>query len=210
MRSAWLSASHNAFEEGGESIVLSLDLPAPLKFHKHEIDPNLFDPIMLQFLGRLQSLNESCGMLINTFEQLELEYLQHLRKQIGKVWSVGPALPPSSSGRASWGKMADIGEEQLLQWLESQNPSLVVYISFGSQTFLSEEQSKVLVCGLESREQPFIWAIKVSPKIELLLSDTPLDLSRTCLPEGFHEHTKNRWLGHCSFLFSHIHLWVLS
>ncbi|XP_057867581.2 UDP-glycosyltransferase 73C7-like [Cryptomeria japonica] len=133
-------------------------------------------------------------MLINTFEQLEPEYLQHLRKQIGNVWSVGPVLPPSSSGRASRGKMAGIGEEKLLQWLESQNPSSVVYISFGSQTFLSEEQSKALACGLETNEQPFIWAIKVSPKIEPLLSDTPLDLSCTCLPKGFHERMKNRGL----------------
>ncbi|GLJ07736.1 hypothetical protein SUGI_0073360 [Cryptomeria japonica] len=170
---------------------------------------------MLQFLGRLQSLNESCGMLINTFEQLEPEYLRHLRNRTGKkVWSVGPALPPNSPGRAPRGKMANIDEEELLQWLESQNPCSVVYISFGSQTFLSEEQSKALVCSLEASGQPFIWAIKVSPKIEPLSSDTPVDLPRTYLTEGFHERTKIEvWLygvGYHSFLFSCIYLWVLS
>ncbi|GLJ07726.1 hypothetical protein SUGI_0073260 [Cryptomeria japonica] len=90
--------------------------------------------------------------------------------------------------------MADIDEEELLQWLESQNPCSIVYISFGSRTFLSEEQSKALACGLEASGQPFIWAIKVSPKIEPLSSDTSVDLPRTYLTEGFHERTKNRGL----------------
>ncbi|GLJ07756.1 hypothetical protein SUGI_0073660 [Cryptomeria japonica] len=146
LRYAWISASHNALEKEGDSIVLSLDLPTPLRLHKHEIDTMLLDPFMLEVLERLQSLNQGEGMLINTYEQVEPEYLQHLRNLTGK------------------------------------------------KIFLTEEQSKALASGLEASGQPFIWAIKVSPKLEPRTSDTTDLLLRKYLPEGFLERTKNRGL----------------
>ncbi|GLJ07750.1 hypothetical protein SUGI_0073580 [Cryptomeria japonica] len=199
LNSAWLSASQNVLKQEGETLVLSLDLPAPMRLEKHEIDAGLFDPFMMSIIGRLQSLNQGSGMLVNTFEELEDDYLQHLRNLTGKmVWSIGPLLPRNCFGGAvkgsSRGKMADIGEEELVRFLDSQRSCSVVYISFGSQTFLTEEQSKALASGLEASGQPFIWAIKVSPKMESGTSDAPIDLARTYLPEGFLERTKNRGL----------------
>ncbi|GLJ07754.1 hypothetical protein SUGI_0073630 [Cryptomeria japonica] len=199
LRSAWLSSSHNALEKEGDTILLSLDLSTPLRLHKHEIDTMLFDPLMLEVIGRLKSLNQGGGMLINTYEQLEPEYLQHLGNLTGKkVWSIGPVLPSTCFGGvvkdSNRGKMVDISEDKLLQWLDSQSSCSVAYISFGSQIFLTEEQSKALASGLEASGQPFIWAIKVSPKFEPRTSDTADLLDRTYLPEGFQERTKNRGL----------------
>ncbi|KAH9312504.1 hypothetical protein KI387_027539 [Taxus chinensis] len=199
LHSAWLSASQNELEREGDSHLLSLELRTPLKLHKHEIDPMLFHPVMMDVIGRLQSVKEGWGMLVNTFEQLEPEYLQHLTKLTGKkVWSIGPVLPPACFGggvkSSARGKMADVSVEQLLQWLDSQSSCSVLYISFGSHTFLTKEQSKALACGLEASEQPFIWAVKVSPQIEPMTSNTASDLCSTYLPEGFQERTKNRGL----------------
>ncbi|GLJ07758.1 hypothetical protein SUGI_0073680 [Cryptomeria japonica] len=86
--------------------------------------------------------------------------------------------------------MVDNGEDKLLRWLDSQSSFSVAYVSFGSQAFLTEEQSKALAGGLEASEHPFIWAIKVSPEVEPRTSD----LARTYLPEGFQERTKKRGL----------------
>ncbi|GLJ07746.1 hypothetical protein SUGI_0073530 [Cryptomeria japonica] len=199
LHSAWLSSSRNVVEKEGESIVLSLDLPRTLRLDKHEIDPFLFEPSIIAFMGRLESVYESSGMLVNTFEQLEPEYLQQLRKRTGKkVWSIGPLLPANVFSGAvktsARGKMTDISEKELLEWLDSQSPSSVVYISFGSQVFLSEEQSKALASGLEATGQPFIWVIKACPKIEPGTSDRPLDPPCMYLPEGFKERTRNRGL----------------
>ncbi|XP_057844463.2 scopoletin glucosyltransferase-like [Cryptomeria japonica] len=197
--SAWLSASQSVLKKEGETLVLSLDLPAPVRLEKHEIDAGLFEPFMMEVIGRLQSLNQGSGILANTFEELEDDYLQHLRNLTGKmVWSIGPVLPPNCFGGpvkvSSRGKMADISEEDLVQFLDSQSSCSVVYISFGSQTFLSKEQSKALASGLEASGQPFVWAIKVSPKMNPSASDTPIDLARRYLPERFLERTKNRGL----------------
>ncbi|GLJ07743.1 hypothetical protein SUGI_0073450 [Cryptomeria japonica] len=87
-------------------------------------------------------------------------------------------------------------------WLEDHQVGMEVLVcvmhdmllGWNMETFLSEEQSKALVCGVEASGQPFIWAIKVSPKMEPRSSDTSLDLPRTYLPKGFHEHMKNRGL----------------
>jgi hypothetical protein len=137
-------------------------------------------------------------MLINTFEDLEASHLRHLRSLTGKpIWSIGPANPPTSAGKASRGKMADISEDELVRWLDSQRPSSVVYVSFGSQTFLSEQQTVALSRGLEASGQPFIWAIKVSPKLETTMVDTTAADAgvQAYLSYGFEDRMKNKGLG---------------
>jgi hypothetical protein len=136
-------------------------------------------------------------MLINTFEDLEPAYLSHMRSLTGKpIWSIGPVLPPSFAGKAGRGKMADISDDELVQWLDSQRPRSVVYVSFGSQAFLSERQTVALARGLEASGQPFLWAIKVIPKLEPKTADTTAaDGIQSHLPDGFQERMKNKGLG---------------
>ncbi|GLJ37382.1 hypothetical protein SUGI_0758650 [Cryptomeria japonica] len=189
MHSAWLSDAQNRVEKQGNDLVLSLDLPAPLKFQGHEIDEGLWVPFMMEVLGRLESAKKGCGILVNTFEELEGDFVQHMRNLTGKpVWCIGPLLPPNFCSR---GKMADTGVKDLVQWLDSHKPRSVLYVSFGSQTFLSEEQSKALASGLEASEQAFIWAFKVPPGVK---PATCPDLAATYLPQGFMERTKCRGL----------------
>lgn len=94
--------------------------------------------------------------------------------------------------------MEDISEDELVQWLNSQRPHSVLYVSFGSQTFLSERQTVALARGLEASEQPFIWAIKCPPKLESpSAADTAAAdiIQRSYLPEGFEERMKSKGLG---------------
>ncbi|GLJ07759.1 hypothetical protein SUGI_0073690 [Cryptomeria japonica] len=74
LRSLWLSASHNALEKEGDSHVLSLDLPTPVRLLKYEIDEKLLQNWAMERIRMVQSANQGWGMLINTFEQLEPEY----------------------------------------------------------------------------------------------------------------------------------------
>ncbi|GLJ55185.1 hypothetical protein SUGI_1184240 [Cryptomeria japonica] len=138
-------------------------------------------------------------MLINTFHELEPLYVQHLKKLTGKpFWAIGPVHPQNVSGRAgnvfTRGKTSDINEQELICWLDSHIPRSVVYVSFGSFTPLSQEQAHALARGLESSEQPFVWAFKVPPKIEPASSESKTDHISIYLPEGFLERTKDRGL----------------
>lgn len=197
------SISHNALQKEGDSVVLSVNLPSPVRLNKKEIATGYFQPdksnARLQFgMQCILSLSRGWGMLINTFEELEAPYLRHLRSLTGKpIWSIGPVLAARFAGKAGRGKMADISEDELVQWLDSQRPRSVVYVSFGSQTFLSEQQTSALARGLEASEQPFVWAIKFAPKLETTAADTRAgDVNiEAYLPDGFEERMKKKGLG---------------
>jgi len=195
------SISQNALQKEGDSVVLSMNLPSPLRLHKSEIAANFFEPDMSNHLQHLlvrclQSLSHGWGMLINTFEDLEPHHLSHFRSLTGKpIWSIGPVLPPSFTGKAGRGKMADISEDELVPWLDSQRPRSVVYVSFGSHAFLSERQTVALARGLEASGQPFVWAIKVTPKLEPSTADSAADGIQSHFPDGFEERMKNKGLG---------------
>ncbi|GLJ07815.1 hypothetical protein SUGI_0074580 [Cryptomeria japonica] len=185
-------------KQGKECVVLSLDLPWPHRFERDEIAQDFFnieDPTLDIVLKILQSISTgSSGLIFNTFEELEPAYVQHLRNLTGKpVWAIGPMLPPNYFNGAVCvrGKKADVAVDELVQWLDSQSESSVVYVSFGSQIFFTEQQIKALARGLEASLQPFIWAIKVTPSIETATSCNA-DLAREYLPEGFLERTKDR------------------
>ncbi|GLJ07814.1 hypothetical protein SUGI_0074570 [Cryptomeria japonica] len=172
--------------------------PVCVVFERHEIAQDFFniEDLTLDIVLRiLQSIGKGCsGLIFNTFEELEPAYVEHLRNLTGKpVWAIGPLLPPNyfSGAAKGRGKKADVEVDELVQWLDPQSDSSVVYVSFGSQIFFTEQQIKALARGLEASLQPFIWAIKVTPRIE---PATPCnaDLAREYLPQGFLERTKDR------------------
>lgn len=190
------SIGQNGLEKDGEeAVVLSLDLPHTQRFQSHEIAQDFFradDPNLRVVLGILQSIGKgNSGLMLNTFEELEDDYVRHLRSLTGKpVWAVGPMLPASSSGR---GKRADVAADEVVLWLDSKRESSVVYVAFGSEIFFTEQQTMALARGLEGSRQSFVWVIKVAPRIEPgTLGDE--DLAGQYLPEGFLERTKGRGL----------------
>lgn len=46
-------------------------------------------------------------------------------------------------------------------WLNTQAPSSVIYISFGSIATLDEAQFMDLALGIANSEQPFLWVIRL-------------------------------------------------
>jgi len=146
----------------------------------------------------------SWGSICNTFEELEHSSLQHMRKSTGSpVWALGPILPSSllSSRSASNERIGSDylhpGNEEeaesaraCLQWLESQEPSTVLFVSFGSQSVISSSYMKELALGLESSQQPFIWVVR--PPSEAPLNS---EFSAEFLPEEFEERVKEKKRG---------------
>ncbi|GLJ07785.1 hypothetical protein SUGI_0074050 [Cryptomeria japonica] len=197
------SILQNTLEKDGEdSLVLSFNMSRPVRLFKHEVSPAYFNPDLcssIQRFVRHQEIGNCSGILINTFNELEPLYVQHLKTLTGKpVWAIGPVHPQNLSSGAgnvnTRGKMADIDEQELVCWLASHSPRSVVYVSFGSFTALSEEQTHALARGLEASEQSFVWTIKEPLKIESASSESETDRISTYLPEGFLERTKGRGL----------------
>jgi hypothetical protein len=111
----------------------------------------------------------------------EDKYIRYFQDAIGvPVLSVGPLMPvaqPVASGSEG---------SYLLEWLDRQRAASVVFMSFGSETFLSREQVHELALGLEASGLPFLWSLR-SPRYT---EADPLGL----LPEGFQTRTRDMGL----------------
>ncbi|MBA0649631.1 hypothetical protein Goklo_017175 [Gossypium klotzschianum] len=103
---------------------------------------------------------KSWGCFINSFDDLEAEYVQWLKTHVGhnRVFSVGPLslVGPDVSDRGNLGSVTDINVE-VLTWLDRCPDGSVVYVCLGSQKLLRKEQMEALANGLEKSGTRFIW-----------------------------------------------------
>ncbi|GLJ32478.1 hypothetical protein SUGI_0653390 [Cryptomeria japonica] len=56
----------------------------------------------------------------------------------------------------------DTSGDYLVQWLDKQRPSSVVFVAFGSESFLSAEQIRELALAVEDIGLPFLWSLRSS------------------------------------------------
>uniref|UniRef100_A0A2N9HRZ7 UDP-glycosyltransferases domain-containing protein n=1 Tax=Fagus sylvatica TaxID=28930 RepID=A0A2N9HRZ7_FAGSY len=122
-------------------------------------DPN--DPT----LGILLELGEvdvnSWGVIVNSFEEIEGDYMAALESfycKEGKAYCVGPALLYDDQVDAK-----DHRSYSYIKWLDNQvGLGGVIYVSFGIQTHLSNDQMDEIAFGLDRAGHPFIWAVRSS------------------------------------------------
>ncbi|KAI6669873.1 hypothetical protein NL676_004758 [Syzygium grande] len=161
----------------------------PLRFKRGECDK------IMQFMRDkangtrdmdrvLESIRRSEGaILIKTCREIEGKYVDYLAELVGKkVIAVGPLIQEPARGDAR----DDEGE--ILGWLEERESGSVVFVSFGSECFLSKEEMEEVARGLElaSEEVGFVWVVRFPG------GDTESVSIVEALPEGFLERTKDR------------------
>ncbi|XP_052174888.1 UDP-glycosyltransferase 73C3-like [Diospyros lotus] len=136
--------------------------------------------------------NEADGILVNTFEELEAEYVKMYRKiKGGKVWCIGPVTSCNklSLDKAERGEKASkYAQNQIRDWLDSFEPNSVVYACLGSICGLTAPQLIELGLGLEASNHPFIWAMRSSG------GEKSQELEKWMIEEVFEERIKGRGL----------------
>nr|AIS20905.1 cyclo-DOPA 5-O-glucosyltransferase [Bougainvillea spectabilis] len=125
---------------------------------------------------------ESSGWLCNSSEEIEHLGFDILRNYVKlPVWGIGPLIDsPLNNG----------DNECVIQWLSSQKPDSVLYISFGSQNTISPKQMMELAMGLEESSKPFLWVIR--PPFGF---DINGEFKPEWLPEKFEERMKEKKQG---------------
>ncbi|CAI0407737.1 unnamed protein product [Linum tenue] len=117
-----------------------------------------------------QAESDAYGFIVNTFEELEAEYLEELKvaKQ-GRVWCVGPVsltncfeLDKLERGNSS----AHV--DQCLRWLDDKEQNSVIYVCLGSICNLSSAQLMELALGLEASDKTFLWVVREIEKTKEL------------------------------------------
>ncbi|KAB2627091.1 flavanone 7-O-glucoside 2''-O-beta-L-rhamnosyltransferase-like [Pyrus ussuriensis x Pyrus communis] len=102
-----------------------------------------------------QCCSSSCNIILaKTSREIEAKYIDYLSDLVGKkIVPVGPLV------QDPLGQKTD-EESPIIQWLNKREKSSVVYVSFGSEYFLSKEDIEEIAHGLELSKVSFIWVIR--------------------------------------------------
>ncbi|KAK9158697.1 hypothetical protein Scep_005271 [Stephania cephalantha] len=168
------------------------NLPRPIEITKNKLPGTLKKSN--QLAGRIDRMVEAeesaYGMLINSFEELEPEYVKLYREaRRGNVWCIGPLSlsNKNESDIVERGDKASIDKNKCLEWLDSREPNSVMYVCLGSMCRLTAKQLIEIGMALEASEQSFVWVIRSDDKRYRELESW---LDR----EGYEERNKERGL----------------
>ncbi|XP_057472308.1 UDP-glucosyltransferase 29-like [Actinidia eriantha] len=118
-------------------------------------------------------------ILLNTFRELEGKYIDYLSTLTDKkIVPVGPLVQDTN--------IVEHNDSQIMQWLGTKDELSTVFVSFGSEYFLSKEEMEEVAHGLEVSKLNFIWVVRFPfvEKIEL----------QEALPKGFLDRLGKRGL----------------
>ncbi|KAL3536214.1 hypothetical protein ACH5RR_004675 [Cinchona calisaya] len=166
------------------------DLPERIEVTKAQVQ-GLVKPIIPEWVEIQEQIREAekeaFGVVVNTFEELEPDYVRQYKKAKGKgVWCIGPVslCNKEKLDKAERGNQASINEHQCMKWLGTWEPESVIYACLGSISRLATAQLIELGLGLESSNRPFIWVIR----------DASDEFQKWLDEEKFEERTKPRGL----------------
>ncbi|KAL9237853.1 hypothetical protein vseg_012352 [Gypsophila vaccaria] len=115
---------------------------------------------MPTFLEQIEELEKEVSptILVNTFEELEVDALKAIERFT--LIPVGPLLPPRDLDGRDPSEDKRSSDKDYMKWLDSQEESKVIYVSFGSISVLSRAQQEELARALIQTHRPFLWVIR--------------------------------------------------
>nr|XP_043634576.1 UDP-glycosyltransferase 43-like [Erigeron canadensis] len=145
------------------------------------------------FIHHTLRYKETKGIVVNTFQELEPYVLESLSSSynIPPVYPVGPII--DHAGPAKWHGNRS-AHEKIIQWLDQQPESSVVFLCFGSMGSLNRVQVREIATGLEKSGYRFLWTIREPPKGKLALPNDYHDFDDDLFPNGFIDRTVGRGL----------------
>lgn len=162
------------------------------------------DSVKTQIRQQLELTSQLAdGILFNTFAELEPKFIRHLEKRDARgggayckqFWAVGPAIDLNATDKI-WSPR----DAEIMEWLDRQTPGSVVYVSFGSESYISPAQVTELALGLEASGQPFLWVLRPpDSKLTEDSSSTAQEWKAEVLPDGYEQRLGARCLVECQW-----------
>ncbi|GMH30574.1 hypothetical protein Nepgr_032417 [Nepenthes gracilis] len=143
--------------QGTQSEVLVPELP-PLKVKDipsiRSSNPEVFYQLTTWMCKEIKA---SYGLIVNTFEELEDLAIAIVRRDFQiPIFAIGPfhkIVPAASSSLLA-------PDKSCIEWLNTQAPKSVLYVSFGSAAAVDEIEFGEIAWGLANSEQPFLWVVR--------------------------------------------------
>ncbi|XP_049936505.1 uncharacterized protein LOC116264263 [Nymphaea colorata] len=137
-----------------------------------------------------RSVETSEGILIfKTTRSLEGKFLDYVQELTGKEAMPVGILAPQHHQDQYFSHLPS-EESAFVRWLESRKRASVVFVSFGSEYFMSGEEITEIALGLEMSEQSFIWVIRLARE-EGEEEEAASKMERV-VPSGFLERVKDK------------------
>ncbi|KAL4586959.1 hypothetical protein LXL04_011607 [Taraxacum kok-saghyz] len=128
----------------------------------------------------MECINRSSSIvLVKSFKEIEGKYSDYLSILTGKT------IVPVGDLVADISPVKDQKENTVIDWLDRKAAGSTIFVSFGSEYFLSDDDLEEIAYGLELSNVNFIWVLRF-PKMERKLS------LLEALPLGFLERVKDR------------------
>ncbi|PKU66758.1 anthocyanin 3'-O-beta-glucosyltransferase-like [Dendrobium catenatum] len=126
----------------------------------NSVDPPETANQVLESTGPIDT--ESWGVIVNSFADIEPPaYVQLLESFYGpvaggRVWLVGPLNLLTETEPVE----KPSSESECIRWLDRQPDGSVIYVAFGTQVEISDEQLDEVAHGLVLAGIPFLWAVR--------------------------------------------------
>ncbi|KAI5339854.1 hypothetical protein L3X38_019127 [Prunus dulcis] len=136
------------------------------------------------FLSYAKRFTETKAILVNTFMELESHTLDSLSDgETPPLYPVGPILNLMSDDTQSGSEQAQ-QKSDILEWLDDQPPSSVVFLCFGSMGSFGEDQVREIAWGLERSGLRFLWSLSQPPPMGTVVSLVTIRILRGSYPKG--------------------------
>ncbi|KAI5677238.1 hypothetical protein M9H77_08188 [Catharanthus roseus] len=142
-----------------------------------------------RFLHYARGYRKAKGIIINSFLDLEKDIFNSItisettHQRIPRTYPIGPILNQVKH-------VSSDGNSEIMKWLAEQPPKSVVYVCFGSQGSLDEDQVKELASGLEQSGYRFLCSLRrTSPDNTRAVFPSEFENQKEVLPEGFLDRT---------------------
>ncbi|KAH7388117.1 hypothetical protein KP509_16G058500 [Ceratopteris richardii] len=160
------------------------DVPKPVRIE----EDTKANPFFQFFMSIYYKAKYADRILFDSVYDLESSVAEALREEAGfSVCHVGPLFMMSSQTSKSSARTVNLLQEDdsCLSWLDKQQESSVLYISFGSVVTLEYDVISELASGLEASGLHFLWVIRP----DALSGKASVE---ELLPEGFIDRTHSR------------------
>ncbi|KAH0653234.1 hypothetical protein KY289_030912 [Solanum tuberosum] len=140
------------------------------------------------YLDLSKRLREAKAIFVNSFLEFESHAVKALSldEKIPLVYPVGPLLNLDNDHSNN----QDLSQHQIIiNWLDDQPDSSVVYLCFGSLGSFNEEQIKEIAYALEKSGCRFLWSLK-KPLAKDTFFPAAYENPEDVLPEGFLQRTE--------------------
>ncbi|KAJ6426157.1 hypothetical protein OIU84_026691 [Salix udensis] len=164
----------------------SMANPIPAKL----LPSTAFDKYSLAtLLVHARLLTEARGIVINTFLELESYAVNSLSDgKTPPVYPVGPIVKHIGDGPDPLSDECN-SYRDIMEWLDDQPPSSVMFLCFGSWGGFKENQVKEIAFALEHSGHRFLWSLRKPSPNGKMKSPSDYENFQGILPQGFLDRT---------------------